>query len=102
MSRFLKTGFKHCCVVVDDGEYWIKLDSGIGVVMVQCITGSDGFDIAQYYRDSGYTVVETEQENRTVTFPFIARSCVGMVKQLLGISSFALTPYRLYKHLERK
>jgi len=97
----MKPGFRHCCVVVDTGDYWIKIDYGIGVIVVDCVTDSNEFNLAQYYRESGYTVVETEQRQHTVTLPLIARSCVGMVKQLLGISSFALTPYALYKHLER-
>jgi len=101
VARFLKPGFKHCCVVVDTGDYWVKIDFGIGVIMVNCITGSDDFDLAQYYRDSGYTVVEVEQRQKTVTFPLVARSCVGMVKQILGISAFALTPHQLYKRLRR-
>lgn len=101
MSRFMKPGFWHCFVCMERDGLWIKVDGESGLPVVQYLTQSEGFDLAGFYRDQGFTVVETEQRGSAVISPLALRNCVGMVKALLCIRSFAVTPWGLYRHLTR-
>jgi len=107
LSWMLKDGFRHCLVAVDNGEHWIEVDGGAGIPTVRGMAPSD-YDLAEYYRNFGWTVVETEQKKRQTMLHYLFRrpcvfaNCVGMVQLILGISGLAMTPYSLYKQLLRK
>ena len=94
----LKTGFKHCFCSVASGEYWILIDSRMGLPHVEVVSHS-AYDLKQFYEDQGYTVVAIER-GRPTKLPFIHSNCVGMVKSVLGIKTFAFTPYQLYRSLK--
>ena len=106
LSWILKKGFRHCHVVVNNGESWIEIDGCMGVPLVKSIAPSD-FDMATYYKNLGYTVVKTKQEKLkpAITYmssrPFVAANCVGLVQLILGLNGIILTPYKLYKKLIR-
>lgn len=85
---------------IEHNELWIKVDFRIGIPLIAYMTGND-FDLARFYRDQGFVVVETTQRDTPVTFPLILRDCVGLVKQILCIRGFALTPYALYRQLRK-
>lgn len=101
LSRFLKRGFKHCFVVVRVGKYWIAIDSGEGVPVIEVVAPSD-FDFATFCRDKGLTVIETEQRHTVPRNPWAVANCVGCVKFVLCLRSNAITPYGLYQHLRRE
>jgi len=97
-AKFLKPGFGHTFVcLLTDGE-WICADAYKGRVELRYVCKEEE-ELAGIFRGMGYTVVETEQSEKTVKFPFVARNCVGMVKSILCLSNFALTPYGLYRRL---
>ncbi len=100
LDRFLKPGFKHCFVVVDAEGYWVRLD-GVGVYpVVDVVCGSD-FDLATFYREEGYTVVKTRQQQPGL-WPFVTTNCVGLVSAVLCRRSlFVFTPYGLYRSIVR-
>ena len=100
LSRFLKPGFSHVFVAVRDGDYWISIDMRAGVPAIE-VVAPGGFDLAAFYRDEGFTVIETSQRRKAPRAPFAIANCVGHVKAILCIRSFAITPWRLYKHLRR-
>ena len=79
---------------------WIMLDGSQGVPYVEYLTADD-FDLSQYFREQGYTVVETYQRNEKVKLPIAIRNCVGFVKSILCIDSLSITPYGLYKYLRK-
>jgi hypothetical protein len=103
LARFLKPGFKHCfCALLTDRDLWILVDGLAGVPTVRYLTAVDGFDLAAFWREKGYTVVETEQRTRPLRAPMVHANCVGLVKAMLCIRApLALTPYRLYLHLTK-
>jgi hypothetical protein len=107
LSWMLKEEFKHCLIALDNGEHWIEVDGRTGIPTVRGMAPSD-YDLAEYYRGLGWTVVETQQAPlKTMTQymlkrPCVFASCVGMVQLILGISGLAMTPYSLYKQLLRK
>ena len=98
LSRFLKSGFRHVFAAVLAGDFWISIDSRAGVPVVEVIAPR-GFDLAKFYRDQGFAVVETSQCTVPPRAPLLIANCVGCVKALLCIRARAITPYGLYKHL---
>lgn len=101
LARFLKPGFRHVFVAVQNGNYWIMVDGCEGVPVVEVIAPSD-FDMAEYFRAMGFTVVETEQRGKAPGAPLAVANCVGLAKAVLCLRApFAITPYGLYKHLRK-
>jgi hypothetical protein len=100
LSRFLKPGFGHCFVCLRTGDYWIKVDGREGVPEFEVLTLGT-FDLAAFYRDNGYTVVETEPGSSPIRGPFIPANCVGLVRAALSLRTWALTPFQLFKFLTR-
>jgi hypothetical protein len=99
-SRFLRPGFRHVFVAVEADGQWIRIDGMDGLVKVSIDAPAD-YDLAGYFRAEGYTVVETEQAAGPSGCPFAVANCVGLVKGVLAIRSFAITPYQLFKELSR-
>ena len=104
LKWMLKEGFKHVVIAIQTGEYWTEIDYSVGVPIVTVLAHKD-YDIATYYEDLGYITVERDQEiNKQFNFNlfrgniFVA-NCVGLTKALLGLNSWAITPYQLYKRL---
>ncbi len=100
LSRFLKPGFRHCFVVVRNGDYWVMIDGCEGKPLVQVVAPAN-FDLATHLRSQGQTVIETHQRDTVPRNPFAVANCVGLVKAMLCIRSTAITPYALYVHLRR-
>jgi hypothetical protein len=100
LSFLLKKGFQHCFVCIEDNGLWIQVDGGIGIPIIKYLTTSD-FDVAGYWRSQGLTVIETTRRNQSILWPFKIHNCVGLVKWILCINSWSLTPYGLYKYLRK-
>ena len=94
-ARWLKTGFVHCFILVESEGYWIKLEGTNGIVHVSLASPFN-----DHYRDQWATVIETPVADGPIRCPLVARTCVGLIKSVLGIRAFALTPWQLYKYLE--
>ena len=96
-ARLLKPGFRHVFACIDDGNHWIMLDGRNGQSVIQAIQASD-YDLKEFFEAQGYRVIEVTQ-GPPLRMPLVATSCVGLVKAVLCIRSFAQTPYQLYRHL---
>ena len=96
----LKPGFKHCFCAVFDKGCWLLVDNARGVPTVEYLCEED-FDLAAHYRDEGATeIIETVQRKTPLRGPYVAANCVGLVKAILCIRSWAITPHGLYTHLK--
>lgn len=107
LRRFMKSGFQHCFLAVASGDYWIVLDSKMGAADI-CVLAGSKFDLAGFYRDEGFTVVETfmGEEAKTATLrptcPLMLATCVGMTKRLLGLNAPGVfTPWQLCRRLTK-
>lgn len=100
LSRFLKPGFKHCYLLLDDGKFWVMLDALAGLPTLKVVANSSE-DIARWAAERGEITLEVEQFSKPPSSPFAVANCVGLVKAMLAIKSFSITPYGLYKHLLR-
>ena len=98
MQRLLREGFRHVNCIVASGDYWIAHNLGRDGLSLEVLAASD-YNLAQYYRDQGLTVVELDVTPRHMRLPLTLNNCVGYTKALLGISSRAVTPWQLYKHI---
>ena len=103
-ARFLAPGFRHCFVSVLDERagIWVRFDGRDGQPNLGAEAAKD-FDLAGFYRNCGYAIVETTvQRPRAFGTPFMLGTCVGAAKRILGIHApFVLTPAQLYLYLIR-
>lgn len=97
LSPLLKRGFRHVFCAVRDRDHWCVVDGASGLPVLYVGHG----ELAEWYRDQGYTVVEVA-ERRRVRTPLVAATCVGVVKAVVGIRSRAVTPWGLFRHLRRR
>lgn len=103
-ARFLAPGFRHCFVCVPDEArgIWIRFDGRAGIPDLRA-EAAEGFDLAGFYRDGGFTVVELEHHTpRPPLTPLMLGTCVGAVKRVIGLRApFVLTPKQLYRRILR-
>ena len=102
LSFLLRRGFRHAwCAVIDETErYWIGHNL-LGSGYISTVQADASLDLAAHYRDQGLEVIEVELPYRRAIGPTMAASCVGIIKQALGLRSFAFTPWQLHRHLTR-
>lgn len=100
LAPLLKRGFSHVAAALEVAPgRWVLIDPGLGTPKVEIVEADD---IATKLAAEGMTTVDVETREIEARSPFLANTCVGVVKKLLGVSApFALTPYRLYRHLRR-
>ncbi len=103
LDPLLKPGFRHVfCAVLDDNGYWIRFDAKAGLPDIDVVGGVDT-GLAEFWRDSGYTVIETTRGEFAPVLPFVNANCVGSTKIILGIRApWVLTPYQLFKYLRTR
>jgi hypothetical protein len=100
-SRLL-LGHKHVdCMVSQDPGWWAYSNFGPGGLRLSATYGSTD-DMAQAMTDAGGLVLVGDCEAPSQQLPFIINSCVGYTKAVLGISSYAVTPSQLFRHLLRR
>lgn len=103
LRRFLPRGFRHCSVHVHDGVRWTSMESLAGYVEVMSFEAGADFDLPQFLRGQGFTVVEAQlrRDDRThrMQWPAIF-TCVELVKRVLGLRKpLILFPSQLYRAL---
>jgi hypothetical protein len=103
LGGLLRTGFKHCwCIIADErAKCWLSYNWDMGLPVVRAEAPIE-FDVAGFYRDEGWRVLDLADHNPSVVrTTFSLNNCVGNVKILLGIRSNSWTPYQLYRHMTR-
>lgn len=105
LNFLLKKGFRHVVVAVLTPHGWVEIDYSVGVPVVKVFDPT--INLEAYYEQLGYICVTTKQNvNKEFKFNLfygniLIANCVGLVKAILGIDSFAITPYQLYKRLNK-
>ena len=102
LSWLLTSKRRHvwCAVRDTDRGHWISYDWGKGIPTVRCEAASD-FDLRSHYQAQGFEVLETTVGDTPPHGPLQWNNCVGHVKTMLAIDTYALVPNGLYKHLTR-
>ena len=99
--RWLHRQYQHVFVVLAAGDHWIAIDGRAGNPEF-AVVANVGFDLTGFYRRQGFEVVETVRRRRRFGWPWMAATCVGATKRVLGLRApWIQTPYQLLKHLRR-
>lgn len=100
-AKLLRPGFRHCFTIVGRIDHWIIVDPMSNFTNLGVISGSNIDDVAEWYRQFGFTVVKTVV--RREDFPPVYLrlfTCVEAVKRVLGIRApWVITPWQLYRHI---
>jgi len=100
--KILKPGFRHCAVVLNDGERWVTIDPLSNYTDVTVHKVPVDFDLPAWMRGRGHTVVSAPVTHITKPAPLALYSCVEAVKRVLGIHKRRIfTPWQLYNHLAK-
>lgn len=102
--KVFKPGFRHCFVLLNDGQRWVSLDplSNHTEISVHHHVPPE-FDLPYWLENRGHRVVETFVERHKSPAPFMLFTCVEAVKRVLGLHKrFIFTPWQLYRFLRGK
>jgi hypothetical protein len=99
--RWLRPGFRHCFVLLHDGERWISIDPLLTHMDVQVHSVPPDFDMDAWLEDRGHTVIQAELcRSHEHPAPFMVFTCVEAVKRVLGLHDWrVVTPWQLYRRL---
>ncbi len=101
--KILKPGFRHCFVLLNDGQSWLTLDplsNNIELAVHHHLPPD--FDLPRWLESQGLRIVETVIAKQPGPAPFMLFTCVEAVKRVLGLRGrFIFTPWQLYRRLVR-
>lgn len=99
--KCLEPGFRHCFLVINDGQQWIAIDPMAHQFMIDALPLANDFDLAEYFGGEGHLVVETQLRRAPHRpAPLMPFTCVETIKRVLGIHDWSIiTPYQLYRFL---
>ena len=100
--RLLRPGFRHCSVLLRLGEGWLLYNPLSHWTEVSLAGPWLEADLTAWLERHGYTVVSTRRKcPPPVAAPWGPYTCVEAVKRVLGLRApLALTPWRLFRHLQ--
>jgi hypothetical protein len=101
--RWLRPGFRHCFVALDDGIEWLTVDPLLHRLEVRASGLASDFDLAREYRRMGLIVLEVAPAAVVMrAAPLGLFTCVETAKRLLGIRAWhVMTPWQLYRFLRQ-
>lgn len=101
--RFLRRGFKHCYVLLHDGERWISADPLAHKMEILAHELPSTFNLPAWLRAQGNIVVKAiMNEPVKKPAPVMPLTCVEVAKRILGVHKRTIcTPYQLYRHLNK-
>jgi len=100
--RFVKPGYRHCLAFGFDGRAWLQVDCMLNLLDVRSFADAEMTLVLEVLASHRARILVLE---RTVVSRGILRIpiyCVSTVKHLLGVRCWALTPWQLYRALERR
>lgn len=99
--RYLKRGFRHCFLILNDGKHWIAVDPLASTIEVTIPEAPIDFDLPRWLQTQGYTVQRAPINRNTKPAPITIFSCVESIKRILGIRKRRIiTPWQLHQHLK--
>jgi hypothetical protein len=105
-KKILKKGFGHCYVIGRDQYNWVMIDPRNGALEVSILPYRIEDDVAKMVNEKeGHRFIKIEINREIKKWPnlnpFRMIHCTNIVKYILGIHLWALTPYKLYRKLLR-
>lgn len=100
--KVLKPDFRHCYVILHDGEHWASVDPMSSYMDVMIHQLPSEFDLPLWLKDRGLHVVPASVSREAKQAPLMMFTCVEAVKRILGIHKrWIITPWQLYRHLSK-
>ena len=104
--RFLKNGFQHCFLLINDGIQWMEVSPTLNQcnVIIIPFAGDEENKVMEFYfkRINKFSVIEVIMRNDFIPRSWVRiPSCVSIIKYIMGIRLRSFTPYSFYKHLLR-
>ncbi|MDH5723024.1 MAG: hypothetical protein OEY94_06855 [Alphaproteobacteria bacterium] len=98
--KYLKPGFRHCFVVMCDGQRWVSVDPLAHHTEIYVQERHRDFDLPKWLEQEGHVVVKTQIRKSFRPAPLMPFTCVEAVKRVIGIHKRKiLTPWQLYQYL---
>ncbi|HRQ60868.1 MAG TPA: hypothetical protein PLO23_05085 [Alphaproteobacteria bacterium] len=100
--RFLRPGFRHCFVLLNDGKQWLSIDPLAAHTDVQAYAHvPPSFDLPGWLAKRGHKIVKAPlRRGHKRPAPLMLFTCVEAVKRVIGLHKTSiLTPWQLYRHL---
>ncbi len=100
--KILKPGFRHCAVLLNDGQNWMTLDPLSNYMDVTVHHVPVEFNMPKWMKDRGHTMVKASMKKPVKPAPWGPFTCVEAVKRVLGIHNrMIITPWQLHRYLSR-
>ncbi len=99
MGKILRRGYRHVLTISHEGNGWVIYDWAGGAPQMNVIAEED---IRNWLGSFENEYIEIEAEQSRPVGPLMLNNCVGHAKLLLGIRSWAFTPWQLYKQTKKK
>ncbi len=102
--RPLRRGFRHCFALLRDDAGWVLLDPLSGRLMVSHLSADATRDVPARYRAAGFAVLgpfHPAPPTRYLLPPLLPASCVTVCLRVLGLRASVLTPYGLFRFLQK-
>lgn len=103
--QMLRPSFRHCFVIINDGQGWVSVDPMLNHTDVQAYRHLPAdFDLPNWLRKRGLRVLQaTLDRSHKRPAPLGVFTCVEAVKRILGLHArFVMTPWQLFRHLEKR
>jgi|TARA_R110000744_G_scaffold56058_2_gene118297 hypothetical protein len=103
LAWLLSRSRRHVLCALQDTEQnmWLSYNWHKGLPIIRAEAAAD-FDLEAHYLSHGFEVISIERGDIPCMSFSILNNCVGHVKVVCAIKSWALTPYQLYNSLTRK
>lgn len=102
--KIFKRGYRHCFIILNDGERWISIDPMAHYMDIVVQNAAPDFNLISWLERRGHSVLKTElKRDLTTPSPAMIYTCVEACKRILGIQKRSIfTPWQLHQHLKKQ
>jgi len=101
--KIFKPGFRHCYVILNDGQHWASVDPMSSYMDVSIHNMPAEFNLPLWLKDRGHEVIHAPISREAKQAPWMVFTCVEAVKRVLGLHKrWIITPWQLYNHLAKQ
>jgi len=98
--KILKSGYRHCYVLLSDGKHWITIDPLSNYMDITVHDLPLDFNLPLCMQNRGHMIMPADIRHIDKQAPWMPFSCVEAVKRVLGIHRRRIiTPWQLYRYL---